>query len=203
MTEYLKTLPPELAAVVREALFVLVVLVVALVALRLVGRGVRWLASRMHASTLSLHPLVVVGRALVLVVVVSVLADHYFSVDFFAMLGGLLALIGVGFVAVWSTLSNALCSLLLISIRPFCVGDELELVPDPVRGRVTDLGLFFTTLEAPDGRLVQLPNSIFFQRIVLRRPAQGGGLSLGEHFARKTETRPPLEPLERAPAHRG
>ena len=33
MTEYLKTLPPELAAVVREALFVLVVLVVALVAL--------------------------------------------------------------------------------------------------------------------------------------------------------------------------
>ncbi len=186
MTELLTNLPPELATLVREALFVIVVTALAALALRLVGRLVRWLAVKLQAPPLSLRPLTVTGRALVLMVVVSTLADHYFAVDFFAVLGGLLALLGIGFVAVWSIRSNVLCTLLLLTVRPFRVGDELELPPDPLRGRVVDLNLFFTTLQAPDGRMIQLPNNLFFQRPVLRRRAEVG-VSLGEQFSRETE----------------
>lgn len=186
MTKLFAVLPPEIAALVREGLFLLVVLVLTAFALRLVAHLVRWLAVRLQAPPLALRPLTVVGRALVLVLVVSTLAEHYFAVDFFAALGGLLALIGIGFVAVWSTLSNVLCTLLLLTVRPFRVGDELELVPDPIRGRVVDLNLFFTTLQAEDGRLIQLPNNLFFQRVVVRRRAEVG-VTLGEQFSRETE----------------
>ncbi len=171
---------------VRETVFVLVVLALTMLALRLVGRLVRWLAVTLQAPPLSLRPLTVTGRALVLLVVASTLAEHYFAVDFFAVLGGLLALLGIGFVAVWSILSNVLCTLLLLTVRPFRIGDELELAPDPLRGRVVDLNLFFTTLQAPDGRLVQLPNNLFFQRAIIRRRAEVG-VSLGERFSRETE----------------
>lgn len=198
MTELFAILPPEIAALVREGLFLLVVLVLTALALRLVARLVRWLAVRLQAPPLALRPLTVVGRALVVVVVVSTLADHYFGVDFFAALGGLLALVGIGFVAVWSILSNVLCTLLLLTLRPFRVGDELELVPDPLRGRVVDLNLFFTTLQAADGRLIQLPNNLFFQRAVVRRRAEVG-VSLGEQFSRETETVLPEGGAERLP----
>ena len=187
MTELLAKLPPEFAGLVREGVFVLIVLVLTAVALRLVRRLVRWLAVRLQAPALALRPLTVAGRALVLVIVVSTLADHYFAVDFFAALGGLLALIGVGFVAVWSTLSNVLCTLILLTVRPFQVGDELELLPDPIRGRVVDLNLFFTTLQAEDGRLIQLPNNFFFQRAVARRRCAHGA-ELGAQFGRKERT---------------
>lgn len=184
MTELLAKLPPEFAALLREGVFVLLILALTLVALRLVSRLVRWLAVRLEAPPLALRPLTVAGRALVLVIMASTLAEHYFAVDFFAALGGLLALIGIGFVAVWSTLSNVLCTLILLTVRPFRVGDEIELVPDPLRGRVVDLNLFFTTLKAEDGRLIQLPNNFFFQRAVLRRCGESG-VALGAQFSRE------------------
>lgn len=185
----LKNLPPELATLLREVAFLVVMAAITLGAMRLVTRSVRWLEAKLHASALSLNPLSVVGRALVLLIVIGVVAKHYFAIDIYALIGGLIALIGVGFVAVWSTLSNALCSLLLISSRPFEVGDEIELPPDPIRGRVIDLSLFFTTLEAPDGRLVQLPNNLFFQRVVVRKPASGA-VPLAALLSRKAEPAP-------------
>ena len=73
------------------------------------------------------------------------------------------------------------------------MGDEVELLPDPVRGRVTDLNLFFTTLATDDGRLVQIPNNLFFQRVVVRRRT-AVALPLGEHFAPSPSSTPPAEP---------
>ena len=171
MTELLSRLPPELVAHLREVVFVVLVVAFALGASALVGRAVEWLAVRLQAPRLTLRPLVVTGRFLVLLIALSTFADHFFGVDFFALMGGVLALIAIGFFAVWSTLSNVLCSLFLLTVRPFHMGDEVELLPDPVRGRVIDLNLFFTTLATDDGRLVQIPNNLFFQRVAVRRRA--------------------------------
>ncbi len=171
MTRLFVALPPELVAHLREVVFVVLVAAFALGASALVGRAVEWLAVRLQAPRLTLRPLVVTGRFLVLLIALSTFADHFFGVDFFALMGGVLALIAIGFFAVWSTLSNVLCSLFLLTVRPFHMGDEVELLPDPVRGRVTDLNLFFTTLATDDGRLVQIPNNLFFQRVAVRRRA--------------------------------
>lgn len=187
MIEWFRQLPPEMVVWMREGGFVVVTLLATWLALRMVGRWVEWLAVRLQAPPLALRPLATGGRLLVSLLVASVLVGHFFNVDFFAALGGLLALIGIGFVAVWSTLSNVLCTLLLLTVKPFRIGDEVELPPDPLKGRVVDLDLFFTTLEAADGRLLQIPNNLFFQRPVIRRLG-ARSIALGEHFTRRRST---------------
>jgi small-conductance mechanosensitive channel len=94
--------------------------------------------------------------------------------SFWAALSGVLVLLAIGFVAVWSLLSNLLCSFLLIMFAPFRIDDEIE-IQDPAspvkaRGRVLDINLMFTTLRVTDENeqesLLRVPNNIFFQKYI-------------------------------------
>ena len=62
--------------------------------------------------------------------------------------------LAVGFVAAWSVLSNATAALLVLTFRPFRLGDIVELVEPggcAIGGRVIDMNLIFTTLSVePD-----------------------------------------------------
>ena len=86
-----------------------------------------------------------------------------------ALIGSVLGLVAIGFVAVWSVLSNFLCTFVLVVFKPFSVGDELELPADNVKGRVSDLSLIFTTLEVSGTESVVIPNNTFFQKVFKRR----------------------------------
>lgn len=94
--------------------------------------------------------------------------------SFWAALSGVLVLLAIGFVAVWSLLSNLLCSVLLIIFAPFRVDDVIE-IQDPaspvtVRGRVLDINIMFSTLQVIDDdeseSLLRVPNNIFFQKYI-------------------------------------
>jgi small-conductance mechanosensitive channel len=85
-----------------------------------------------------------------------------------AAITAVLAMVAIGFVAVWSVMSNAMCSLIILLSRPFQIGDHLEFPPDPLKGTVVNFSLLFTTLKADDGRLLQIPNNMFFQRVIIR-----------------------------------
>lgn len=94
--------------------------------------------------------------------------------SFWAALSGVLVLLAIGFVAVWSLLSNLLCSVLLIIFAPFRIDDEIE-IQDPaspvtMRGRVLDINIMFTTLLVIDqdgtDSLLRVPNNIFFQKYI-------------------------------------
>jgi len=88
------------------------------------------------------------------------------------VLGTILGLVAIGFVAVWSVLSNVLCTFVLIMFKPFAVGDELEVPADAVSGKVVDLTLIFTTLRNSQGEYIQVPNNMFFQKIFKRKPGR-------------------------------
>jgi hypothetical protein len=81
-----------------------------------------------------------------------------------AMLAPVVGMVAIGFVAVWSVLSNALCTLIILVDRPFEVGDELEFAGEPVQGKVADLNFIYTTLRAADGSCLQIPNNLFLQK---------------------------------------
>ena len=91
-------------------------------------------------------------------------------------LTGFAAVAAVAFFAAWSVLSNLFCALLIFTAGPFRVGDQLEVVDSAdkpgVRGRVVDINLLYTTLEDvsenSQGALLQIPNSLFFQKVVRR-----------------------------------
>ena len=82
----------------------------------------------------------------------------------------------VAFFAAWSVLSNLFCAFLILTSRPFTVGDHIEVLDNAEKpgalGKVVDINLLYTTLEdlteANAGALVQIPNALIFQRVVRR-----------------------------------
>jgi small-conductance mechanosensitive channel len=97
----------------------------------------------------------------------------------------------VAFFAAWSVLSNLFCAFLIFTVRPYRIGDYIEVLDTAekpgAKGRVTDINLLYTTLEdftlahpaAPTATpslyveegatvLLQIPNALIFQRVVRR-----------------------------------
>lgn len=90
-----------------------------------------------------------------------------------SMLGAVLSLVAIGFVAMWSILSHMLASLLIVAFRPFEIDDQIELVgDDPIHGKVIDLNLVYTTLRTADGDTLRIPNNLFFQKVSKRHAPQ-------------------------------
>lgn len=103
------------------------------------------------------------------------------------VLTAVLAMVAIGFVAAWSILSNLSCTVLILVSRPFAIGDEIEIPGDECKGRVIDLNFLYTTLEDEDGSLIQIPNNLFFQRILKRRPGTAN-VSLGKQLNQEEQT---------------
>ena len=80
----------------------------------------------------------------------------------------------VAFFAVWSVLSNFFCALLIFTVRPFRIGDYIEIIDSGekpgARGRVIDINMLFTTLldvDAAESNVqLQIPNTLIFQKMV-------------------------------------
>ena len=69
-----------------------------------------------------------------------------------------LSIVGVAFsLAIQDFLSNVFGGLQIISNHPFKVGDYVEAGGES--GTVREVGLFYTKLDTPDKKLVQIPNS--------------------------------------------
>lgn len=117
-----------------------------------------------------------------LVVLVTIVTLQHFGVpvaSVWATVSTVLIAVAVGFVAVWSVLSNLLCSVLIVLVEPFRIGDDIEII-EPVggtglRGRVVEISLLYTTLaettdEGLAGPTIQVPNNTFFQKSLRKRP---------------------------------
>lgn len=134
-------------------------------------RVFQYLLERANLSSLTFRPLRLTLRYAVLIVAAALVLNVWgIPTDtLLAVVGTVLGLVAIGFVAVWSVLSNLLCTFVLILFKPFRVGDELEIPGDSVTGKVVDLTLIFTTLRGSNGEYVQVPNNMFFQKIFKRR----------------------------------
>lgn len=156
---------------------VLLILLLAWAFQRLVGRAITRLGERYSALPTELWlPLrgllrwLIMGSALMLVLErLGVSAEVLWTA-----LTGFVAVGAVAFFAIWSVLSNMFCALLIFSMGPFRIGDLVEVIDSAdkpgVKGRVMAINLFYTTLEDPEtaNALIQVPNSLFFQKSVRR-----------------------------------
>lgn len=138
---------------------------------RLLAGGLRTLERRQR---LSRDIAFVMQRLLrwVAVVIAAVLVLGWlgFLENAWATVTTVLALVAIGFVATWSILSNVLCSIVLLMMRPFSVGDRVELPGQGLGGRVVNFTLVFTVLRGDEGELIQIPNNLFFQQPIRRMP---------------------------------
>jgi small-conductance mechanosensitive channel len=162
---------PELQYRIYQSLAILVGALVIFFGLK---RIFQYLMGRANLPTLAFRPFRLTLRYGVLICA-STMILNVWGVRTDALLtvvGTILGLVAIGFVAVWSVLSNVLCTFVLIVFKPFAVGDELEVPADAVSGKVVDLTLIFTTLRSPDGEYIQVPNNMFFQKIFKRKPGR-------------------------------
>lgn len=89
-----------------------------------------------------------------LVVITAIYSAGVEMTTFVAIIGAAGLAIGL---ALQGSLSNLAGGVLIVSLRPFRVGDYIEGVGQG--GTVTEIGLFYTHLKTPDNRAVIIPNS--------------------------------------------
>ncbi|MFN7139171.1 MAG: mechanosensitive ion channel family protein [Limisphaerales bacterium] len=162
--EILADIPPELIIRTIEAIIILLAAIALFFGL---NRGLIILAKGANLPTLAFKPVRLILRYGILVLAVCLILTRFgINVNgILAVFATVMAMVAIGFVAVWSVLSNFLCTFVLIIFKPFSVGDELEIPTDNIKGRVVDLTLIFTTLRGAEGEHYQIPNNMFFQRI--------------------------------------
>jgi small-conductance mechanosensitive channel len=81
------------------------------------------------------------------------------------LLVSITTVIGVGFLATWTMVSNFTASFFLALWRPFHLGQTVEVIPENLKGRVIDRNLMFTTLREDSGSIIEIPNNLFFQKM--------------------------------------
>lgn len=83
-----------------------------------------------------------------------------------ASLTAILAMIAVAFFAVWSLVGNILAGVILFFTSPFKINNEIEVLPDGIKGKVLSINAFYTLLTDEDDNYINIPNSLFFQKYV-------------------------------------
>lgn len=173
--QFVKSLKEALELVPDTLKSTALILGAALLAVGLLRRTIRRLAGANYVSPHSAWRLSAAAQLFVYVVAVLLaLQATGIIVEAWAILSAVLATLAVGFVATWSLLSNVTAALVILTFRPFRIGDQIE-VHDAekllLQGRVVDLNLMFTTVIQED-YATRVPNNFFLQRPV--RVSRGG-----------------------------
>ena len=67
-----------------------------------------------------------------------------------------------------STISNAIAGILILSTRPFQIGDTISAVKgDPIMGRVTDITIVYTKIRTIKNELITIPNQLLLERHIV------------------------------------
>ena len=99
----------------------------------------------------------------------AVIALGVWGIDFATMLGALgLTSVAIGF-SLKDVLSNYISGVILLSARPFHIGDQV--VINGYEGEITQVQLRSTTLRTYDGRMVYIPNQEVFQASITNNTA--------------------------------
>ena len=148
--DFIKQFP--LQKIIMTALFFIACLIAMRVLLKLFDR----VAKKTKMDALVYKILRVVLKAFLLfTIVILLLSSLGISVS---SLVATLSIVGVALsLAVQGFLSNVFGGIQIISTHPFKVGDYVEAGGEA--GTVREVGLFYTKLDTPDKKLIQIPNS--------------------------------------------
>jgi small-conductance mechanosensitive channel len=154
----------------QTIVLVIVTVVITFMLDRLVVAGVRAMEAAGSLPSLTariirrwLRGLLICAAALLLVIQVGQVESIWIP------LSTMFAMVAIGFVAVWSVLSNILATVVILVWRPFNVGEHIEVQPDGIGGEVVDLNFMFTALRTEAGEQVSIPNVQFLQKFILRK----------------------------------
>lgn len=123
-------------------------------------RVLKRFASRTHpqfASSMSFFVIIFIS----LIAALSVLYQLDVNPQEILVSGGVAAIIlGIG---VSTIVGNVLSSGLILTTYPAKIGDSIQVVNDNIRGRISEIDLFYTTVQTEEGKEYVVPNNAIIQ----------------------------------------
>lgn len=154
---------------VEKILYTVLIAAVGFVVVRVLMAGIDRMLQRTHFDA-RIKSILRSGMKFVLGFVLILIVLGYLNIE----VTSLVALLSVAALAVslavQNLLSNVAGGLLLLSTRPFSVGDFVE--TDSVMGTVAETGIFYTKLKSPDNKIIQIPNSQLSQVKIINYSAE-------------------------------
>jgi small-conductance mechanosensitive channel len=79
-----------------------------------------------------------------------------------------ITLVGVGFIAQWSILSNVTSSLILFFNHPMKLGQEISILDKEydIHGTLIDISFFFMYIKTQEGEIITIPNSVVLSKVI-------------------------------------
>ncbi|PWL38456.1 mechanosensitive ion channel protein MscS [Flagellimonas aquimarina] len=102
------------------------------------------------------------GLAIVVITIIWGVNLQEFSV----FISSVLAIVGIGFVAQWSILSNLTASVILFFSHPLRLGDRVRVLDKDFdwTGKVEDISGFYLFMRTDDGRKISIPTNLVIQK---------------------------------------
>jgi len=107
--------------------------------------------------------------------------------ELFVFFTSTVTVLGVGFFATWSILSNITSGILLFFNHPLHIGDNIKILDKemPVEGTLKDISMFFMHIETVDGQTITIPNSVVTQKIISISQNNNTKDQIGKDFQNK------------------
>lgn len=135
------------------------VLVVGFLMVHFVTRGFETVLGRSHHVDISVRQILTTALRYVMIIFVVIIALSQLGVQttsLFAILGAAGLAIGL---ALQGTLTNIAAGVMLLWLRPFRLGDYIEVSNQGIAGTVREMGLFACRLETVEGVSLFAPNA--------------------------------------------
>ena len=144
----------------------LVLIVVRFILVRFVDKRGKKLKMRIHETLLIKKMINLLFFVVLGVVLLSVWSLD--TKDIWIFITSVLGLVAIGFVAVWSILSNVFAGVVLLANKEFKIGEHITVMPDNIKGTIKDISLMFVTLETKTYE-TYIPNSMMFQKFIKKK----------------------------------
>ena len=88
--------------------------------------------------------------------------------DIIIFTSSILTVVGVGFFAQWSVLSNITSGIILFFSGNLKIGDEIVIMDKdyPIEGTIDNIGVFFTVIRTLNTGRVSIPNVVLMQKVI-------------------------------------
>ncbi|QHI36860.1 hypothetical protein IMCC3317_22300 [Kordia antarctica] len=88
--------------------------------------------------------------------------------DFAIFISSVLAVLGVGFFAQWSILSNITASFILFFYHPIRIGNRIKIIDKDYEwtGSVKNITAFYFFIETDEGQHISIPNALVMQKAI-------------------------------------
>lgn len=152
----------------QELLFTIVLLVIMILMILLTKRAIRRF-SFVRSIEVNRRKVIFYLSYLFIYGIAAAILAVIWGVDlkqFTVFISSVLAVLGVGFFAQWSILSNLTASVILFFSHPVRLGDRIRILDKDFdwTGEVKDITGFYLFMTTDDGRNITLPTSLVIQK---------------------------------------